>query len=264
MPKIRASGLTRTFGRGSHLLTALGPVELEVARGEFVCVVGPSGCGKSTLLRIAARPAAPLGGRAGTAHRRPPPRRHDLPGLRHLRLEDRPGQRPLRPRRPARPPQGGRHTRPGVAGQDGSGRIRGRLPRRALRRHAAARGHRPRPRRGTGDPPDGRALRGPGRPAAHHPPGRAARPHPGHQHHHLVHHPQPRRGPRARGPRPGDVRRTRPDHRRTPTPFGRPRTGEVRSDPGFTALKDELWELLRYEVRQAGQTARPGQQAALA
>ncbi|MDJ1135591.1 ABC transporter ATP-binding protein [Streptomyces iconiensis] len=54
MPKIRASGLTRTFGRGSHQLTALGPVELDVARGEFVCLVGPSGCGKSTLLRIAA------------------------------------------------------------------------------------------------------------------------------------------------------------------------------------------------------------------
>jgi len=27
-------------------------VSLEVAEGEFVCLVGPSGCGKSTLLRI--------------------------------------------------------------------------------------------------------------------------------------------------------------------------------------------------------------------
>jgi osmoprotectant transport system ATP-binding protein len=32
--------------------TALGPVELEIARGETVAVLGPSGCGKSTLLRL--------------------------------------------------------------------------------------------------------------------------------------------------------------------------------------------------------------------
>jgi NitT/TauT family transport system ATP-binding protein len=31
---------------------ALSGLRLEVARGEFVCVVGPSGCGKSTLLNI--------------------------------------------------------------------------------------------------------------------------------------------------------------------------------------------------------------------
>ncbi|NLU67248.1 ABC transporter ATP-binding protein [Streptomyces sp. HNM0574] len=60
-PKIRAHALTRSFGRGARRLTALGPVELDVATGEFVCIVGPSGCGKSTLLRVAAgllRPSA--------------------------------------------------------------------------------------------------------------------------------------------------------------------------------------------------------------
>ncbi|MFG3252857.1 ABC transporter ATP-binding protein [Streptomyces sp. NPDC048172] len=54
MPKIRIQGLTRSFGRGAGQIAALGPVELNVGTGEFVCVVGPSGCGKSTLLRIAA------------------------------------------------------------------------------------------------------------------------------------------------------------------------------------------------------------------
>ncbi|MFI5966317.1 ABC transporter ATP-binding protein [Streptomyces asoensis] len=53
-PKLSAHDLTRTFGRGPGAVDALGPVELSVATGEFTCVVGPSGCGKSTLLRIAA------------------------------------------------------------------------------------------------------------------------------------------------------------------------------------------------------------------
>lgn len=53
-PKLRATELTRTFGRTPHTVDALGPLDLTVTAGEFVCVVGPSGCGKSTLLRIAA------------------------------------------------------------------------------------------------------------------------------------------------------------------------------------------------------------------
>ncbi|MEU1177696.1 ABC transporter ATP-binding protein [Streptomyces sp. NPDC005820] len=53
-PKLSAHDLTRTFGRGPRAVDALGPLGLTVAPGEFVCVVGPSGCGKSTLLRIAA------------------------------------------------------------------------------------------------------------------------------------------------------------------------------------------------------------------
>ncbi len=32
----------------------LGPLELEIARGEHLLVVGPSGCGKTTLLRAIA------------------------------------------------------------------------------------------------------------------------------------------------------------------------------------------------------------------
>nr|WP_206439974.1 ABC transporter ATP-binding protein [Streptomyces scabichelini] len=45
--------MSRTFGRGPAAVDALGPLDLTVAPGEFVCIVGPSGCGKSTLLRIA-------------------------------------------------------------------------------------------------------------------------------------------------------------------------------------------------------------------
>ncbi len=35
-------------------VAALGPLDLDIARGEFFAVVGPSGCGKSTLLEIIA------------------------------------------------------------------------------------------------------------------------------------------------------------------------------------------------------------------
>ncbi|MFC4464458.1 ABC transporter ATP-binding protein [Streptomyces xiangluensis] len=52
-PKLQATDLSRTFGRGPSAVDALGPLDLTVAPGEFVCIVGPSGCGKSTLLRIA-------------------------------------------------------------------------------------------------------------------------------------------------------------------------------------------------------------------
>ena len=41
---------------------ALGPLDLELARGEFFAVVGPSGCGKSTLLELIAGLATPSEG----------------------------------------------------------------------------------------------------------------------------------------------------------------------------------------------------------
>jgi NitT/TauT family transport system ATP-binding protein len=41
---------------------ALGPIDLDIARGEFFSVVGPSGCGKSTLLDVLAGLTAPTEG----------------------------------------------------------------------------------------------------------------------------------------------------------------------------------------------------------
>lgn len=53
--KISARGVERHFGTDkASSVHALGPFDLEVGEGEFVCVVGPSGCGKSTFLRIVA------------------------------------------------------------------------------------------------------------------------------------------------------------------------------------------------------------------
>jgi NitT/TauT family transport system ATP-binding protein len=53
-------GVTRVYGGGVH---ALGPLDLDLARGEFFAVVGPSGCGKSTLLDVMAGLSAPTEGR---------------------------------------------------------------------------------------------------------------------------------------------------------------------------------------------------------
>ena len=42
--------------------TILGPLDLEVTRGEHLVVLGPSGCGKTTLLRLVAGLARPASG----------------------------------------------------------------------------------------------------------------------------------------------------------------------------------------------------------
>jgi NitT/TauT family transport system ATP-binding protein len=54
--KVRASQLVKRYdvARTGGSLLAMGPLDLEVSGGEFVCIVGPSGCGKSTFLQILA------------------------------------------------------------------------------------------------------------------------------------------------------------------------------------------------------------------
>jgi NitT/TauT family transport system ATP-binding protein len=54
-------GVTRVYP-GKSAVHALGPIDLELAQGEFFAVVGPSGCGKSTLLDVMAGLASPSSG----------------------------------------------------------------------------------------------------------------------------------------------------------------------------------------------------------
>ena len=52
--QISLRGVTKVFpGHDGHPdVHALGPIDLDIAAGEFFTVVGPSGCGKSTLLDV--------------------------------------------------------------------------------------------------------------------------------------------------------------------------------------------------------------------
>jgi NitT/TauT family transport system ATP-binding protein len=61
----RLRGVTRVFeNAATGRLHALGPIDLDLRRGEFFSVVGPSGCGKSTLLDVMAGLNPPTEGSA--------------------------------------------------------------------------------------------------------------------------------------------------------------------------------------------------------
>ena len=69
---IAIRGVGKTFAAGAgRSLHALDGVDLDAARGEFVCVIGPSGCGKTTLLRLIAGLTEPTSGAIAVGGRRP-------------------------------------------------------------------------------------------------------------------------------------------------------------------------------------------------
>ncbi len=49
---IQAAGVTKTYRRGTHEVSALRGVTFELPAGSFAFVLGPSGSGKSTLLQL--------------------------------------------------------------------------------------------------------------------------------------------------------------------------------------------------------------------
>ena len=58
-PMIRLQGVGKTYPDGT---VAVRELDLEVGRGELVCLVGPSGCGKSTTLKMINRLIEPTTG----------------------------------------------------------------------------------------------------------------------------------------------------------------------------------------------------------
>src|SRR3954465_243448 len=61
--KLAVEDVSKWFRTSRQTVHALDHISLEVAEGEFVCLVGPSGCGKSTLLDIIAGLETPDEGR---------------------------------------------------------------------------------------------------------------------------------------------------------------------------------------------------------
>ena len=76
--KLRVENLNMVFTRDGKSTAVLQDINLEVSRGEFVCLVGPSGCGKSTLLNTMGGFLSPTSGTVsidGEVVRGPDPRR---------------------------------------------------------------------------------------------------------------------------------------------------------------------------------------------
>ncbi|MGE9008009.1 ABC transporter ATP-binding protein [Leptospira interrogans] len=61
---VRLGAVTKVYDNG---VAALGPLDLDVRRGEFVSLLGPSGCGKSTALRLIAGLTTPSSGVVGVS-----------------------------------------------------------------------------------------------------------------------------------------------------------------------------------------------------
>jgi ABC-type nitrate/sulfonate/bicarbonate transport system ATPase subunit len=58
-PKLEVCNLFKSYGTKNKQLTILQNINLQINKGEFVCIVGASGCGKSTLMNILAGLVAP-------------------------------------------------------------------------------------------------------------------------------------------------------------------------------------------------------------
>ncbi len=66
-PAIEAHGLTKTYGRGDHLVEAVKGIDLVVEPGQTYGFLGPNGAGKSTTIEMLCTIRNPTGGSATVA-----------------------------------------------------------------------------------------------------------------------------------------------------------------------------------------------------
>ncbi|MGW0736038.1 ABC transporter ATP-binding protein [Streptomyces sp. NPDC002851] len=68
---VRLDRVSKAYGTGSARQLVLDDIRLDVAPGEFLCLLGASGCGKSTLLNLVAGLDAPSSGNVQVPFGRP-------------------------------------------------------------------------------------------------------------------------------------------------------------------------------------------------
>ena len=229
---------------------ALGPLDLDIADGEFVCLVGPSGCGKSTFLRMVAGLIRPSEGAVELDVRK----QTQPTAMVFQDYSIYPWKRVLDNARfgldVAKVPkkEGNERAMKYLAKLGLADRARA-YPGTALGRHETARRDRPGARGRARDPADGRAVRRARRPDAPDPARRAAGAVAGRPAHGAVRDPLARRSHPARRPRARDVGAAgHRSSRRRRCPSSGPATADIRNTAEFRELEAELWELLRHEV----------------
>jgi putative ABC transport system ATP-binding protein len=67
VPAVELEGVTRTYGTGDRVVTALDAVTLRLRPATFTAIMGPSGSGKTTLMQCAAGLDRPTAGRVRLA-----------------------------------------------------------------------------------------------------------------------------------------------------------------------------------------------------
>lgn len=58
-PILDIANVSKVFSLNGRPIHALKEVNLQIQKGEFICLIGASGCGKSTLLRIMGMKTSP-------------------------------------------------------------------------------------------------------------------------------------------------------------------------------------------------------------
>lgn len=69
-PFLEIESVSKVYATPTGPYTVLNDVSLNVAEGEFICIIGHSGCGKSTLLNMVAGFSTPTGGEVRLQNRR--------------------------------------------------------------------------------------------------------------------------------------------------------------------------------------------------